>query len=99
MKSDVTLYLNADQTKVVLEGDKDAAFLLVRAGGTIPDPEITRRGEGLLVQARQLAKGNAEPETEEKKAVAAPPEDKAVTAPEENKSAPKAGSRKAPDKE
>lgn len=39
-----TLYLNADRSKVVNEGDKDAQFLLVREGQELADSEAEKYG-------------------------------------------------------
>jgi hypothetical protein len=88
MKSNVDLYLNADRTKVVKDGDPDAAFLLVNAGREIPDAEVEKMGAGLLNQAQEVARAAeapAEAPAGEEKATAAPAEDKAVEAPAENK--------------
>lgn len=38
------LYLNADKTKVVEEGDPEAAFLLVASGGQLPEEEAEKYG-------------------------------------------------------
>ena len=62
--ADRTLYLNADQSKVVEEGDSAAAFLLVREGSQI-DTALAER-YGLKSSAKA-----------EDKAVAAPEADKA----------------------
>ena len=37
-----TLYLNADKTKLVPEGDPDAAFLFVREGSAVNESEAAR---------------------------------------------------------
>lgn len=37
-----TLYLNADRTKVLEDGDPDAAFLLVRAGSAVNEEAVAR---------------------------------------------------------
>lgn len=37
-----TVYLNADRTKAVAEGDKDARSLLVREGGEISDETVAK---------------------------------------------------------
>ena len=39
-----TLYMNADRSKLVKEGDPDAAFLFVRKGSAINDAEAERLG-------------------------------------------------------
>jgi hypothetical protein len=69
MKSNVDLYLNSDKTKVVLEGDREAASLLVNAGREIPDGEVIAMGRGILEQAQKLAGG----QVTEKVAEAEPP--------------------------
>lgn len=94
MKSNVDLYLTADRTKVVTAGP-DASFLLVRAGKTMPDAEISHIGPGLLSQARELSREEEAPAEEpaEEKQVEAPPEDKAVKAPAENKGRGKAADK------
>lgn len=66
-KSDKALYLNADKTEVVKEGDPDAAFLLVGAGSEIDDTDAAKYG------LKSTSKS-------EDKAVAAPDEDKAADA-------------------
>jgi hypothetical protein len=86
MKSSVDLYLNADKTKVVLEGDRAAASLLVNAGREIPDAEVTALGSGLLEQAQALNEPKAEGKAQEAKQVDGPPEDKAQKSPDETKS-------------
>lgn len=43
-KATETLYMNADKTKLVKEGDPDAAFLFVRKGSAINDAESQRYG-------------------------------------------------------
>lgn len=63
-RSDRALYLNADKTEVVEEGDPNAAFLLVGAGSEIDDADAAKYG---LKSASKT----------EDKAVAAPNEDKA----------------------
>lgn len=62
------LYLTADRSRVVEEGDTDAAYLLVAAGTEIKEHEI---GVELMKQVRKFEKPEA-------KAVKAAPEDKAV---------------------
>lgn len=37
-----TLYLNADRTRVLEDGDPDAAFLLVRAGSAVNEAAVAR---------------------------------------------------------
>lgn len=46
-----TLYLNSDRSKVVDEGDVDAAFLLVREGSAVDEAEVARL-EGLGVKIK-----------------------------------------------
>lgn len=101
MKSNVDLYLNADRTKVVTEGDPDAASFLVNAGREIPDAEVEAMGAGILEQAQKL--GNPEAPAEDKSTDEAAPdaetkqeepsENKSVEAPAEDKSTGK-GSQK-----
>lgn len=62
-KSDRDIYLNADKSAVVEEGDPDAAFLLVGAGSEIDDTEAAKYG------LKSTGKT-------EDKAVAAPEDDK-----------------------
>jgi hypothetical protein len=46
-----TLYLTSDRSKVVDEGDEDAAFLLVREGSAVDEAELARlEGLGLKVK-------------------------------------------------
>lgn len=42
--ADRYLYLNADKTKVVEEGDPAARFVLAGPGSTIPDDEVKKYG-------------------------------------------------------
>lgn len=44
MKLDRTLWLTADKSKVVEDGDPKAAFLLGTAGKDVPDSEAERLG-------------------------------------------------------
>lgn len=44
MELDRRLWLNADRTKVVEDGDPEAAFLLGNEGTEIPDDEAKRLG-------------------------------------------------------
>lgn len=62
------LYLNADKTKVVEEGDPEAAWVLVGEGGQIPLEDAERYG---------LTKEKAA-EPAETKAVKKPPADKSA---------------------
>src|ERR1051325_346078 len=66
------LYLTADRSRVVKDGDPDAAFLLVCAGGQLPIAEA--RKYGLLDEP-----------SAEAKAIDGPPENKAILFPPENK--------------
>lgn len=68
-QSDRALYLNADRTEVVEEGDPEAAFLLVGAGSEIDDADAARYGLGS--HAKSAAKA-------EDKQVASPDEDKSL---------------------
>lgn len=43
-RSDKRLYLTRDRSRAVEEGDPEAAFLLVVAGGEMPDDEAKRLG-------------------------------------------------------
>lgn len=63
--SDRRLYLNADKSRVVEEGDPDASFLLVGEGGQLPDDEALQWG----------LKSSGKTED---KAVAGPAEDKSL---------------------
>lgn len=47
MKSNQTVYLNADKSKAVPEGDADARFLLVREGHELDD-KIAEQYEGAI---------------------------------------------------
>lgn len=43
-QSDRRLYLTKDKARVVEDGDPEAAFLLVGAGGSIPEEDAKRYG-------------------------------------------------------
>lgn len=85
MKSKVNLYMNRDKTEVVPEGDKDAAFLLVRAGKDMSESDMDVYGEGLGAKAKALIAAERSEAKEEKAAAEAPAEEKEVEAPAENK--------------
>jgi hypothetical protein len=78
-RSDRRLYLTADRSQVVEEGDPRAALLLVCKGGTLDEKTAKQYG---------LIKEEAPPEPEppavepepESKAIEGPPENKAITA-------------------
>ena len=59
---DETLYENADRTKVVSEGDPDAAFLVGRKGMQMADTEAERLG----VQGTPVARDAAEQAEQER---------------------------------
>lgn len=44
MKADKRLYLNADRSKVVEEGDPEAAYLFAAEGAEVPDAEAKKYG-------------------------------------------------------
>jgi hypothetical protein len=52
-KADRNLYHNADKSKVVEEGDPEAAFLAIAEGQEVPDAEAARLGLD-KVQAKQV---------------------------------------------
>ena len=52
MVSNKRLYLTSDRSRVVDESSPDAAFLLVGAGGELPDS--VARQYGLLVEAKVI---------------------------------------------
>lgn len=76
-RSDKRLYLNNDRSKVVEEGDADAAFLLVGEGGEISDQEAKQYG--------LTGKAKADDKDADVKAISAPPENKARKADTESK--------------
>ena len=94
-----TLYLNSDRSKVVKEGDPDAAFLLVREGSAVNESEVARLEKaGVKVNlstdeapdfdaraAHEAEHGTNESRAAAAKAQAAPAENKAVAAPAANK--------------
>lgn len=72
-KSEKRLYLTADKTRVVEEGDPAAASLLINAGGELDDATAERYG---LQSGPQAEKGKPAPAN------------KALTAPETKDAAP-----------
>jgi hypothetical protein len=58
-KSEKALYLNADKTKVLEEGDAEAAFLLVGAGSEIEDAEAAKYGLGSQAKSATKAEDKA----------------------------------------
>lgn len=97
------LFLNADKSKVVKEGDPDAAFLLVGEGGTVDKETAEEYGLKNLSAAPEPFDAKAEHEllhageTEEqaKARRAAMFENKAKSGPPADKALPKAPSNKA----
>jgi hypothetical protein len=83
-----TLYLNADKSAVVGEGDPAAAFLLVRAGSAVNEDEVARlekNGLKVTIPTEDVpAAATAESEDTEAKAKPAA-ENKAVTKAPANK--------------
>ena len=75
-KSDKRLYLNADRSKVVEEGDPDAAYLFAVEGDTV-SAEDAKKYE---LRAPKAADEKDEPEPETKQ-VEEPPENKARSMP------------------
>lgn len=73
-RSEKRLYLTADRTRVVEEGDSDAAYLLVSEGGEISDQEAKQYG--LTGKAKAEPK-DADASEADTKAISAPPENKA----------------------
>lgn len=65
--ADRRLYHNADRSRIVEEGDPDAAYLLVAEGAELPDAEAKRLG---------LDAVKAKSKPAETKRVEGPPEDK-----------------------
>lgn len=70
--SDKRLYVTADRSRLVAEGDPAAAFLLVGAGGEIPEAEARRYG---LLAEPESAPEKAKPKAHDK-ARHGPPENK-----------------------
>lgn len=83
MKSNQTVYLNADKSKAVPEGDPDARFLLVREGHELDD-KIAEQYEGAIELMSQTASA-----PKESPAAAPPPPAKAPAKPAAKKSARK----------
>lgn len=71
-----TLYLNADRTKVLEDGDPDAAFLLVRAGSAVDEAAVARLEKSGLKVTIPVAEAKAKAPAENK-AVAKAPANKA----------------------
>lgn len=68
-QSDRRLWLNADKSQVVEDGDPDAAFLLVSAGGAIDSAEAERLGirkRDLTVDATVAEDAETEPDADVK---------------------------------
>jgi hypothetical protein len=84
--SDRRLYLNADRSKVVEEGDPDSAYLLVGEGGEVSDEDAKQYG------LKAPRKSEAKADDAEAKQVDSPPENKA-------RSMPRAAGAKASDGE
>jgi len=56
MKATSTVYLTADRKRAVAEGDKDARFLLVRAGGEIEEVQFEKyEGAAALIGSKKAA--------------------------------------------
>lgn len=66
-----TVFLNAGQTGVVLEGDRTARFLIVRKGQEITEKELSR-----YPGARELVVGEQAPAPQETEAEEEPEHDK-----------------------
>jgi hypothetical protein len=62
MISKQTVYLNAQRTLAVKEGDSRAQYLLVRAGHEVPDAEVDRY-EGAAALVGKSAKADPAAET------------------------------------
>ena len=65
VKIDRRLYLTADATRVVEEGDPEAAILLCPAGGEVPHATATRYGLLKKADAELAAKPEPEPEVDQ----------------------------------
>ena len=72
MTSDRRLYLTADKSRVVEEGDLEAAYLLVGEGGELEDELAARYGLSLPSASGVLAKAVSGPQ--ENKALSVAPE-------------------------
>lgn len=75
------LFLNADKTKVVEQGDPEARFVLGGEGSQIPNEDAVKYG---LLPAKEAVKDTVPGEA---KAVTEAPENKAVTMPKGKKKA------------
>lgn len=62
MISSQTVFLNADRTKAVKEGDKDAKFLLVKEGVEISEAEAAKYEGAAALIGKGGAKKAPEPE-------------------------------------
>ena len=86
-KADRRLYHNADKTRVVEEGDPEAAFLYLAEGQTAPLAEA--RGYGLVAgdepDNNEGAPDAVQPVEPEEKAVVKAPQNKAMNQPRETK--------------
>lgn len=60
-----TLFLNGDRTKVVVEGDAEARFLLVREGHEISEAEVEKYDAAELVNTKGKPPKAAEPSEHE----------------------------------
>lgn len=77
MKATERLYLTVDRTRVVAEGDPDAAFLWKTPGKDISAAEAKQYG--ITEPKKAKDEPRAEEELAEAKAVEEPPENKAQT--------------------
>lgn len=80
LRSDRRLYITADRSEVVEEGDTRAAFLLCGKGGLIRESEVARYGLSMQGGKVKLAKDEEVPAAKAKMAKA--PENKMAAAPE-----------------
>jgi hypothetical protein len=79
------LWLNADKSRVVKDGDPEAAFLLASPGKEVPAEDVERYGLAPKASKGKGAKDGAPDAQAEGKAVAEPPANKAVKAPQATK--------------
>ena len=89
--ADRRLYLTADRSRVVEEGEPEAAFLLVGEGSELESALAEQYG---IVEKDGRLELRAKDQPEEK-SEEGPSEDKAVKGPTENKAAKKPAKRKA----
>ena len=85
MESDRRLYVTADGSRVVGEGDEDGAFLLVGAGSEI-DPDVAEKHKLRISKGKVSFPAPKAPATEKPKAKAKPkakPKAKKAAEPEE----------------